>query len=94
MSQWFYCKDVLPPMGKQVLVFTGDSSYPYEIMSYYGIHKEEYICYRNGIRTIETVFHDTWWDNNGGCRNENPVAWQFIDESIEEGKQWVEGRVL
>ena len=91
MSQWFYCKDTPPPTNVDVLVFTGESQFPYEVMKYHGKH----------FRTVEDFRgeweeeYDYWSDNNGSILDRNPVAWQFIDDEFtRNGEIWVEGRVV
>jgi hypothetical protein len=76
----------MPPINTNVLIFTGESQFPYEVMKYHG--KRTRTCYD----TKEE--YDYWIDNNGGICNLNPVAWQFIDNFMKEGEIWVEGRVV
>ena len=90
MSQWFYCKDKLPPTNTNILVFTGESQFPYEVMKYHGKRTRTVGMFENEWEEE----YDYWSDNNGGILNENPVAWQYIDDFIKEGERWVEGRVV
>ena len=95
MDKWFYCKEILPPINKYVLVFTGESSYPYDIRKYDGKHQRKIIRSFHGVHTTEIETYDRWWDNNGGVYSNNPVAWQFInDKFTRNGQRWVEGRVV
>ncbi len=91
MSKWILCKDELPPINIDVLIFTGESQFPYEVMKYYGKRTRIYSDMMNNEREEE---YDYWLDNNGGVCDSNPVAWQFIDSFIKEGELWVEGRVV
>ena len=34
MSKWILCKDEMPPINTDVLVFTGEYQFPYEVMKY------------------------------------------------------------
>lgn len=88
--KWTLCKDDLPPINTDVLIFTGESQFPYEVMKYKG--KRTHICYNNMDKWEEE--YDCWSDNRGGIRNSNPVAWQYIDNFMKEGERWVEGRVV
>lgn len=90
MDKWILCKDKMPPINTNVLIFTGEYQFPYEVMKYYG--KRTRTCYSSMNEWEEE--YDCWTDNNGGIRNLNPVAWRFIDNFMKEGEIWVEGRVV
>lgn len=91
MSKWILCKDKLPPTNTNVLVFTGESQFPYDVMKYYG--QRTRTCWDGHHNEWEEEY-DYWSDNNGGILDKNPVAWQYIDNFMKEGEIWVEGRVV
>jgi hypothetical protein len=90
LGKWILCKDKLPPINTFVLIFTGESQFPYEVMKYYG--KRTRTQY-DSINEWEEEY-DYWSDNHGEIRDSNPVAWQFIDNFMKEGEIWVQGRVI
>lgn len=91
LDKWILCKDKMPPINMNVLIFTGESQFPYEVMKYHG--KRTRTCYDNVSEWEEE--YDYWLDNHGGiCDSKNIVAWQFINNFMKEGEIWVEGRVV
>ena len=94
MSKWILCKDKLPPINTDVLIFTGESQHPYEIMQYCGKKHKNVTTFCNGVCTHKIEEYNCWRNHDGGVRSNNPVAWQLINNFMKEGEIWVEGRVV